>query len=136
MVDMYMKTCHHACIIIIDMLSYVMTMMMMRTAINIPTRYWTFHTSQSPILQWRVPELVKLNPLSELAPRFYQLPWKSMGNIVENQVDCQIEAEHILRFSSSVVWEKNPIITRLRSFTNQTRKNIINRAYKLFAWRN
>ena len=76
------KMGHHICIIIIDVPSCMMTMMMTRTAINIFTRYWTFCTYQSPILQGRVLDLIKLSLLWELAPRCYQLP--QVRNIVEN----------------------------------------------------
>ena len=46
------KMCHHICIIVIDAPSCMMKMMTTRNAINIFTRYWTFPTSQSPIVQW------------------------------------------------------------------------------------
>ena len=102
------KTCHHICIIVIDVPSYVMKMMMMRNAIIIFKRDWTFHTSQSPILQGRVLDLVRLNLLWELAPRCYQIPLVSTENVLENQVDCWMEAKDMPRICISVVWRRAP----------------------------
>ena len=93
----------------------------------------------------RVLDLVKLNPWWELARRCYQLPQVSMENIVENWVDCQMEAFFMPRISNNVVWGKNPAkLTEvcLRSFTNQVKKNknrskvVIKQAYNFFVWRN
>ena len=38
--------------------------------------------------------MVKLNLLCELVPRHYQLPQMTMKNIVENWVDCWMEAQN------------------------------------------
>ena len=89
---------------VINAPSCVMKMMMTRNAINIFTRYWTFPTSQSPILQGRVLDLVELNLLWELAPRHYQFLLVSMMNLVENRVDCWMEVQEMPKISISVVW--------------------------------
>ena len=52
--------------------------------------------------------IVKLNPLWELAPRCYQLSQMSMVKLVENWVDCWMEAQMKEKIVLVYCGEKNP----------------------------